>query len=62
MDLRGRDRILVYNRDRSIEFEGDTPREFLPFFKEHGPKFFAKSSINPDGKIGLDDVVPMEDW
>lgn len=58
-------KILVYNRNRSIRFEGElTPEMKITFALAGAPRLYFKGHLE-GGKISLDELLPKgqeEDW
>lgn len=55
-------RVLIYTRDRAVEYEGELTPELAQLFEPHEFKLYFKAHLNRDGKIILDREVPAQPW
>lgn len=54
-------RVLVYNQDRSVQWEDAVNKEVLALM-DGAPKRFFEAWLNSEGGIVLGAVAPWQDW
>lgn len=59
-------RMIVYNEDQSVHWEGDATQEVVDVMGHEGDirdiKKFFHAHIDEDGKVALDGEAPWQDW
>lgn len=64
-----KERVLIYNRDRSVMWQAEDPIEVLQLVSafnlgKRNTKLFTYGEVNEEGKIELEanGVIPMKEW
>lgn len=53
--------VLIYNRDRSVEWTGDAGADVLTLMGDE-PKAFFWAIIREDGRVSIEGVAPWQEW
>lgn len=54
--------VLVYNEDRSLQYQGPLTMEVAEWFEEDEYKFYADAEIDELGRFALNYRVEEQDW
>lgn len=56
--------VLIYNEDKSMLHESNTPEEIQPLLAVLGdePKAYFEADLSPEGKLGIIARVEDQNW
>ena len=61
-DSRGEKRLLVYNKSRTVQYEGEATPEIIAEMGDEQKKFFRAAVNHETGKIEIQDDAPWQEW